>query len=124
DEVIPALEIIVTVATRSAGSDGSYSYAWPPETFEPLVEAAADAGQYVTLDFQPGRNTFLEQIEEYEDLLAYPHVGVALDPEWRLLPDQEHLEQIGHVRIEEVNEVVTYLADFVRENDLPQKMLV
>lgn len=124
DEVIPTLEIIVTVATTSAGQDGSYSNAWDPDTFVPLIEAAQDAGQYVVLDFQPGRQHFLDQIEMYEDLLAYPHVGIALDPEWRLRPDQVHLQQIGHVEAEEVNEVVHYLADFVAEHDLPQKMLV
>ncbi|HLS24747.1 MAG TPA: hypothetical protein VK063_02610 [Beutenbergiaceae bacterium] len=124
DEVVPALEIIVTVATTAAGSDGTYSSAWSPSTFEPLIEAAQEAGQYVVLDFQPGRNSFLDQIRMYEDLLAYPHVGVALDPEWRLTGDQVHLEQIGHVQINEVNDVVDYLADFVRTHDLPQKMLI
>ncbi|MGC0271807.1 hypothetical protein ACO0LV_02270 [Pseudactinotalea sp. Z1739] len=124
DQVIPALEIIVTVATTGAGEDGMYSNAWPSETFIPLIEAAEEAGQYVVLDFQPGRNHFVDQIEMYEDLLAYPHVGVALDPEWRLRPDQVHLSQIGHVEAEEVNEVVDYLAEFVIEHDLPQKMLV
>src|SRR5690606_41488694 len=59
-----------------------------------LIEAAADAGQYVVLDFQPGGSSFLEQVHEYEELLAYPHVGIALDPEWRLKPDQVHLQQI------------------------------
>lgn len=124
DQVIPALEIIVTVASTSAGEDGTYSNEWDPETFEPLIEAAAEAGQYVVLDFQPGRHHFVDQIERYEDLLVHPHVGVALDPEWRLTDDQVHLTQIGRVEIEEVNEVVHYLADFTRENDLPQKMLI
>src|SRR5690606_24969931 len=94
DTVVPALEIIVTVASSSAGDDGNYSNEWDPETFVPLIEAAADAGQYVVLDFQPGRSSFLEQVREYEELLAYPHVGIALDPEWRLKPDQVHLQQI------------------------------
>lgn len=124
DQVIPALEIIVTVASTGAGEDGMYSNAWSSETFVPLIEAAEEAGQYVVLDFQPGRNHFVDQIERYEDLLAYPHVGVALDPEWRLRPDQVHLSQIGHVEAEEVNEVVDYLAEFVIDHDLPPKMLI
>lgn len=124
DTMVPALEIIVTVASGSAGDDGNYSNEWSSDTFVPLIEAAADAGQYVVIDFQPGRSTFLEQVQQYEDLLAYPHVGVALDPEWRLEDDQVHLHQIGSVDVDEVNEVVTYLADFVQENQLPQKVLV
>ncbi|WP_182354995.1 hypothetical protein [Flaviflexus huanghaiensis] len=120
DTVIPAQEIIVTVAAGQAGDDGNYSNEGAIEWFIPLIEAAGEAGQYVVLDFQPGRSDFLSQIQLYEELLAYPHVGIALDPEWRLDPDEMPLTRIGHVEIEEVN----YLADYVRENTLPQKMII
>jgi len=122
--VVPALEIIVTVASRGAGDDGNYSNEWSSDTFLPMIEAAAGAGQYVVIDFQPGRSTFLEQVRQYEDLLAFPNVGIALDPEWRLQPDQQHLQQIGSVAAAEVNEVITYLADFVQTHALPQKLIV
>jgi hypothetical protein len=124
DTVVPALEIIVTVASGSAGDDGNYSNEWAAEGFVPLIEAAQAAGQYVVLDFQPGRTSFLDQIQQYESLLQYPNVGIALDPEWRLEADQVHLRQIGHVGIDEVNSVVNYLADFVQTNRLPQKLIV
>lgn len=124
DTVIPALEIIVTVASGAAGDDGNYSNEWDPDGFIDLIEAAEEAGQYVILDFQPGRSDFLSQVKQYEKLLAYPHVGVALDPEWRLGPTEMPLTRIGHVEAAEVNEVVDYLADYVRENKLPQKALV
>ncbi len=124
DRIIPALEIIVTIASGGAGEDGNYSNELPVADFVPLVEAAQAAGQYVVLDFQPGRTDFVTQVEQYEELLRYPHVGIALDPEWRLRPNQVHLNQIGSVEIDEVNRTVKYLADFVRENRLPQKLLV
>lgn len=124
DTVVPALEIIVTVASGSAGDDGNYSNEWPAETFVPLIEAAEKAGQYVVLDFQSGRTDFLTQIKDYESLLRYPHVGVALDPEWRLKSDEMPLQQIGSVGIGEVNDVVDWVADYVRENHLPQKLIV
>ncbi len=76
------------------------------------------------LDFQPGRTDFLTQVRAYEDLVAQPHVGVALDPEWRLGPDQVHLAQIGSVGVDEVNAVGDYLAGLVRERDLPQKVFL
>lgn len=124
DTVVPAQEIIVTVAAGEPGDDGNYSNEGPIEWFIPLIEAAGDAGQYVILDFQPGRTDFLTQVQQYEELLAYPHVGIALDPEWRLGPDEVPLTRIGHVEIDEVNEVIAYLSDYVRENNLPQKMVV
>ncbi|MGO1472876.1 MAG: hypothetical protein ACTHV1_10115 [Flaviflexus sp.] len=124
DTVVPAQEVIVSVAAGEPGDDGNYSNEGPIEWFIPLIEAAGDAGQYVILDFQPGRTDFLTQVQQYEELLAYPHVGIALDPEWRLGPDEEPLTRIGHVEIDEVNEVIAYLSDYVRESNLPQKMVV
>ena len=53
-----------------------------------------------------------------------PFVGLALDPEWRLQPDQVHLVQAGQVTAAEVNTVVDWLADLVRDNGLPQKMIL
>jgi hypothetical protein len=52
------------------------------------------------------------------------HVGLALDPEWRLGPDEFHLAQIGSVGADEVNEVVEWLAALTRDNALPQKVLL
>lgn len=124
DTVVPTLEVIVTVASGDAGSNGDYSNEFPAEDYLELVEAAAEAGQYVVLDFQPGRADFLDQVRQYEDLLKYPNVGVALDPEWRLEEDQQPLQQIGSVDAKEVNSVIDYVADFTREHDLPQKMVV
>ncbi len=124
DTVVPAVEIIATIASAGAGPDGNYSTERPVEELRPLVEAAGAAGMAVVLDLQPGRTDFLTQAQQYADLLALPYVGLALDPEWRLAPDQVHLRQIGSVGIDEVNAVVAWLADFTAQRALPQKMLV
>ncbi|WP_201775257.1 hypothetical protein [Cellulomonas sp. FA1] len=124
DTVVPAVEIIATIASGGPEADGSYSRKRPVEDLRPLVEAAGAAGQYVVLDLQPGRQDFVTQAQLYADLLALPHVGLALDPEWRLAPDQVHLRQIGSVGIDEVNATAAWLASFTRERGLPQKMFV
>lgn len=124
DTVVPAVEIIATIASSGAEADGSYSRKRPVDDLRPLVEAAGAAGQYVVLDLQPGRQDFVTQARVYEDLLALPHVGLALDPEWRLAPDQVHLRQIGSVGIDEVNATAEWLAQLTRERHLPQKMFV
>lgn len=122
-QVIPTFEIIASVA--SAGpTDGDYSEEWDPAAFEEWIRFAGDNGLYVVLDLQPGREDFLTQARQYEELLRLPYVGLALDPEWRLLPDQVHLRQVGHVQAAEVNTVVDWLADLVRDNGLPQKLLL
>jgi hypothetical protein len=122
--VVPAFEIIATVASSSAGDDGDYSAEADPEFLRPWVEAAGRAGMYVVLDLQPGRTDFVSQAEQYRSLLELPHVGLALDPEWRLGPDEVHLTQIGSVGVDEVNQVVGWLADLTRQHALPQKLLV
>ncbi|RIK16729.1 MAG: hypothetical protein DCC50_03985, partial [Acidobacteria bacterium] len=124
ETVVPSLEIIVTVAAAEPTPDGNYSNELPVDSFVELVDLAAEHGQYVVLDLQPGRADFVTQARIYEELLLRPNVGLALDPEWRLRPDQVHLTQIGQTSVEEVNEVVDYLADLTREHDLPQKVLV
>ncbi len=124
DRVVPAFEIIVTIASSGAGDDGNYSNELPVEMFVPWVEAARDAGIYVVLDLQPGRTDFLTQAQRYAPLLEYPNVGLALDPEWRLAPDQVHLRQIGSVGVDEVNAVAAYLAQLTRDRHLPQKLFV
>nr|WP_246280607.1 hypothetical protein [Cellulomonas humilata] len=124
DVVVPTVEIIATIASAGPGADGNYSQERPVEELRPLVEAAGAAGMAVVLDLQPGRTDFLTQAQQYADLLALPYVGLALDPEWRLAPDQVHLRQIGSVGIDEVNGVVAWLADFTAQRALPQKMFV
>jgi len=124
EDVVPMFEIIATVASAGAGKDGNYSNELDADEIWPYVEAAREAGVYVLLDLQPGRTSFLTQAKAYEDLLREPHVGLALDPEWRLKKHQVHLRQIGSVGITEVNKVADWLADLVATHDLPQKMFV
>jgi hypothetical protein len=122
--VVPAFEIITTVASTAPGPDGDFSNESEVAVLRPYVDAARAAGMYVVLDLQPGRADFLTQARRYAELLAEPHVGLALDPEWRLGPNQRHLAQIGSVGADEVNAVVDWLALLVRERSLPQKVLV
>jgi hypothetical protein len=122
--VVPTFEIITTVATAAAGTDGSYSAKTPVVALSSWVSAATRAGMYVILDLQPGRDNFLAQAKTYQSVLKLPNVGLALDPEWKLQRGQLPLHQIGSVSITEVNSVVTWLARLTAQYRLPQKLLV
>ena len=122
--VLPTFEIIATVASAAPGPDGDYSAVTALDVIEPWVEIAAANDLYVVLDLQPGRTDFLTQAKIYEEFLRLPHVGLALDPEWRLKPDQVHMVQIGTVDAAEINQVSEWLAGLVREEALPQKLLI
>ncbi len=110
---------------RSAGADGDYSGESSVGKLRPLVEAAGRAGVYVVLDLQPGRSTFLSQAKRYRDLLVEPHVGLALDPEWRLKPRSAapRADRLGAGRRDQRRDA-RWLADLTRDAGLPQKMLL
>ena len=122
--VVPALEIIATVAGARPGPDGDYSYRSSAASLRPWVRRATAAGMYVILDLQPGRASLLAQAKEYRSLLKLPDVGLALDSEWKLAPGQLPLHQIGSVSISEVNSVASWLAGLTARYRLPQKLLV
>ncbi len=124
EHALPTLEIITTVASAYPEPDDSYSRPIDTATLQTWVTTARQSGVYVVLDLQPGRDDFLSQAKQYRPLLAQPNVGLALDPEWRLKPAEVPLEQIGTVSIGEVNSTVQWLADLVRRNHLPQKLLL
>ena len=123
-DVVLAFEIIATVASARAGRDGDYSNETAHDDIRPWIEAAAANDMYVVLDLQSGRTDFLTQAKQYAEFLRLPHVGLALDPEWRLRPGEVHLQQIGTVDAAEINQVVRWLAGLVRTEALPQKLLI
>jgi hypothetical protein len=122
--VLPAFEIIATIASDSPMPDGSYSRAAGIKKLATWVSRARQAGVYVVLDLQPGRSDFLTQAKTLMPLLGQPNVGLALDPEWRLGPDQVPLEQIGSVDVAEVNHTIAWLAGLTKQKHLPQKLLL
>ena len=122
--VIPAFEIIATVAQANPGRDGSYSHQSAVAALRPWVGRASATGMYVILDLQPGRASLFTQAMRYRRLLELPNVGLALDPEWKLQAGQRPLNQIGSVDSSEVNSVIEWLARLTARARLPQKLLV
>jgi hypothetical protein len=122
--VIPAFEIIATVALAFPSPNGLYSFETPVAQLRPWVRRATRDGLYVILDLQAGRANLLSQAKLYTSLLRLPDVGLALDPEWKLQSGQLPLRQIGSVSISEINSVVSWLAALTARYHLPQKLLV
>lgn len=122
--IMPAFELIATMGTSEPGAGHYYSARMPVKQIMQWIEAARRAGVYVVLDLQPGRAKFLDQAKEYRHLLELPHVGLALDPEWKLTAAQKPLEQIGSVSADEINSVTDWLAKLTAAKKLPQKALV
>ncbi|WP_374071536.1 hypothetical protein [Corynebacterium belfantii] len=121
---VPAFEIIATVASADPGPDGNYSNEGNIEELGPWVDEIGKAGGYAVLDLQPGSVNFFDQAKQFEELLKLPHVGLALDPEWRINPGEKPMERVGSVEAAEINSTAEWLAGLVRDNNLPQKPFV
>lgn len=122
--IVPTFEIIATIASSTPTGDGDYSNELDAGKLQPWIDAAREAGVYVVLDLQPGRDDFLSQAKQYEGLLKQPNVGLALDPEWRLGPNQKPLVQIGSVGVDEINQTSGWLANITAKDQLPQKLFL
>lgn len=122
--VVPAFELIVTVADRSPGADGTYSHPISSAAVDRYLRVARAHHIALILDIQPGRANFLPEVQRWAGVLAQPDVGLGLDAEWRMGAGQVPGRSIGHVGAAEVNSVSDWLAGLVRDRGLPQKLFV
>jgi hypothetical protein len=122
--VLPAFEVVSTVARRTPGPDGSFTNLLSEDVIEAYLAQARDLQGLLILDIQPARRSFADEVRRYERFLREPDVGLALDPEWRVGPGEVPGRVVGKVKAAEVNQVIDYLAAIVRRYDLPQKLLV
>ena len=92
--VLPALELIATVAQAGPGKSGLYR-ARMPDTLIARVMGWAEAHHYlVILDIQTGRSTMAAEMVPLMKYLAKPYVHLALDPEFSIGTKQDAGE--GH----------------------------
>jgi hypothetical protein len=119
-----AYELIASVAQAGPGADGDYSQLIPLSRIQQYVDHARRHKVLVILDLQPGRGDFLPQARRLERFLVQPHVGLALDPEWRMPKGKVPGKTIGRVSAAEVNRVSGYLSGLVTKHRLPEKLFV
>jgi hypothetical protein len=119
-----AYELIVTVADARPGADGSHSHTIDLAQVQRYVDAARRHKLLIVLDIQPGRSPFPAELAKLRRFLEQPHVGVALDPEWRMPPGQVPGRTIGRVSAAEVNAAAAYVAQIVRDRKLPEKLFL
>jgi hypothetical protein len=122
--VMPAFELIATIALAGPGRDGRYRSRQPARIIRRYLRAARRARALLILDLQPGRSDFMREARTLERWLREPDVGLALDPEWNMGPRGVPGRRIGHTSAGMVNRVSAYLDRIVRKHRLPQKLLV
>ena len=122
--VLPAMELISTVATAAPGPAGLYRDHLAGATIRRYLKAARKAQVLLVLDIQPGRGEFGPEITRLRRWLVEPDVGLALDPEWHVGPGDVPGKVIGSTDADVVNAAAAYLAKIVHARDLPEKLLL
>jgi len=122
--VLPAMELIAVIANADAGADDMYRTRQPDAIIRRYLRAARRANALLLLDIQPGRSDFFREATRLERWLTEPDVGLALDPEWRVIPGQVPGQVIGRVDSREVNATTAWLEQLTRRHRLPEKLVV
>jgi hypothetical protein len=122
--VMPVLELLVSVAASSPGDDGLYRIQTPESTISRYLRVARRHDALLLLDIQPGRSSFSVEAARLDRYLRQPDVGLALDPEWHVGPDEIPGQVIGSVDAATVNRVSAELAAVTEREQLPQKLFV
>lgn len=122
--VLPALELIATIAHRTPQESGTYSTRYSAEQIEGFLTAARANKAILVLDIQPGSSPWMDEVRALSGWLKNPDVELALDPEWSMKPGQIPGTVIGGITASEINEVSAYLQRIVQQEKLPQKILI
>ncbi len=122
--VLPAFELITTIADADPGDSGKYRTRMPNKLIARYYKAARKAKALLILDIQPGHSDFFEETIRLKKWLLKPDVGLALDPEWRMRNGEKPGTVIGSVSARELNATTAWLDQLTEENNLPQKLVV
>jgi hypothetical protein len=122
--VIPALDYIAVVAQGSGGASGMYRARMPDSEIDKVVAMAAKINAIVFLDVQVGLSNVQTEIPLLEKYLKMPNVHLAIDPEFSMKTTAHPGTVIGTFDASDINFASNYLANLVRENNLPPKILV
>jgi hypothetical protein len=122
--VVPAIDYIATTAQMSPGADGYYRFRMPDEHVQKAIGMARQIDGIVLLEVQAGLAPLQGEIVGFEQYLKEPDVHLALDPEFNMKGGEEPGTVIGSVSATDINNASAYLAELVRANNLPPKILL
>ncbi len=122
--VIPALDYIAVSAQGTPGFDGNYRSRMPDDQINQVIQMASQINGVVFLDLQVGLSNVQTELPLLEPYLKLPQVHLALDPEFAMHNGQKPGTVVGTLDASDINYAANYLANIVRENNLPPKILV
>lgn len=122
--VIPAIHYIAVVAQGNPGKDGKYRMRMPAHQIDSALAIAKMGNAIVFLDIQVALSHLKDEVPLLETYLKMPHVHLAIDPEFSMKDGSLPGKKIGTFDAEDVNYCSEYLADLVKQYNLPPKILI
>jgi len=122
--VIRAFDLVATVATQCERRRDKCRYRISDSTVQRYLNKIRELNGMLILDIQPGRSTFLDEVEYWRTWLRQPYVGLALDPEWNVGRRGQPGETVGSVRARQLNRVSKFLQNLVERRELPDKPMI
>ena len=122
--VQPALHYIAVVAQGSPMSDNTYRTRMPDKQIDSVLSIARMHNAIVFLDIQVSHSSYQSEVPRLEKYLKMPHVHLGIDPEFSMKDGSIPGKKIGTIDAEDVNYCSNYLAQLVKDNNLPPKVFV
>lgn len=122
--VIPAIHYIAITAQGSAGADGKYRFRMPDEHIQKAIDLAKQVNGIVFLDLQVALSDIRTELPLFADYLKLPEVHLGIDPEFYMKTGAKPGSVIGTMDASDINYATNYLAEIVKQYDLPPKILV
>ncbi|CCH55397.1 putative lipoprotein [Fibrisoma limi BUZ 3] len=120
----PALHLVAISAQGAPGKDGGYRLRMSDKTIKKVLKWGNEHNALVFLDIQRGHAPLGPEMKYLEKYLKLPFVHLGIDPEFSMVTGAKPGTKIGSYDAADVNQAVNFLAQVVKENNLPPKVLV
>lgn len=121
---IPALHYIAITAQNTPGKNNVHRLRMPHRQIDIVLSWAKEIKGLVFLDVQVGHSTLQEELPPLVKYLQLPFVHLGIDPEFSMKNEAPPGTKIGTYSAEDINYAIRFLAQIVRENKLPPKVLI
>lgn len=123
-KTIPALHYIAITAQGYNGKTNLHRLRMPFHQIDIIIDWAKPIDALVFLDIQVGHSSLKTEVATLEKYLKLPNVHLAIDPEFSMKNGEVPGTKIGTFTSDDINNVIETLANLVRKNKLPPKILV
>ncbi|HET9984862.1 MAG TPA: hypothetical protein VFQ38_14790 [Longimicrobiales bacterium] len=122
--VQPALHLIAVVAQGEPGAAGKYRLIMRDTLVEQVYSWAKRKNAILFIDIQVGQSDIRELLPKFDHFLSRPDIHLAVDPEFMMKTGAKPGTKIGTMSASDINYVTAHVAELVRKNNLPPKVVI